>query len=116
VLDRASGAVRNTRRFAPQPPRDGDPALVEEQVGELTCARAGTNERYIVAGMSNGGNCEQCEWHEAYDWDGKLVASDRDRREPNALLANLLSAQKGRPDAVIAHTELDGFYSGLPQQ
>jgi hypothetical protein len=116
VLDRTSGDVKTARQFAPQPPADGDPALVAEMVDALACPRTGTNERYIVASMSNGGNCEQCEWHEAYDWDGKLIASDRDRSKPSALLAGLLAAQKQQPDAVIAQKELDDFYSGLPQQ
>lgn len=116
VLDRASGAAKSTRQFAPQPAQDGDPPLVEEKVGTLACARAGTGERYIVASMYNGGNCEQCEWHEAYDWDGKLVASDRDRSKPDTLMADLLAARKQKPDAIIASKELTGFYSALPQQ
>jgi hypothetical protein len=111
VADRTSGAIKAVRNFVPQPGVDGDPPLVDEKVGTLTCTRSAAGERYIVASMYNGGNCEACEWHDAYDWDGKLVASDRDRSQPSALLKELLSDAAQKSGRVTGQKELAGFYS-----
>jgi hypothetical protein len=116
VTDRASGAVKSLRRFEAQPGSDGDPPTVEEKIGALSCIRSSTNERYIVADMYNGGNCEQCEWHELYDWDGKLVASDRDRSKRNLVLNELGADLQHKSDRLIGQTELENFYSDTPQR
>lgn len=114
VSSHPGGEVKSVRRFMPQPGADGDPPLVEEKVGTLSCLRTEANERYIVASMYNGGNCEQCEWHEAYDWTGRLVASDRDRNKTNAVLGELLTDSSRHGSSVIAKKELVGFYSATP--
>lgn len=112
VMERPGGAVRGARAFTPQPAVDGDPPLVEEKIGALSCERASTAARYIVANMFNGGNCEECEWQEVYDWDGKLVASNRDRKNPAPLFKELAGDARER---VIGKKELDGFYAGPPR-
>lgn len=109
------GATPAVHTFAPQPPSDGDPALVEEKIGTLSCVKSDKGERYLVASMYNGGNCPECEWHEAYDWNGKLVASDRDRAKPSALLDGLLVTEQRGGDGVIGKKELDGFYTAPSQ-
>jgi hypothetical protein len=112
VMERPGGTVKAARQFAPQPTVDGDPPLVEEKIGTLSCERAKTATRYIVANMFNGGNCEECEWQEVYDWNGKLVASNRDRKNPDPLFKELDGDAKER---VIGKKELDGFYATPPQ-
>lgn len=115
LADRASGAVRSTHRFDNQPETPGDPPLVEARVGALACVRSTDNARYVVADLSNGGNCEACEWHELYDWDGKLVGSDRDRRKPDATLKAVRDAM-ATPGNVIAQKDTVAFYSTHPDQ
>jgi hypothetical protein len=115
VTDHASGAVTGQRQFKPQPGTGGDPPLVEEKIGALSCVQSHTNERYVVARMYNGGNCEECEWNELYDWDGKLVASDRGRANPGEPFSELLTKLQQHPDNVIARKELNGFYSANQQ-
>jgi len=110
VVDRASGAIQSTREFDNRPETAGDPPQVEAKIGELRCVRAASGERYFVADMFNGGNCEECEWHELYDWNGALVGSDRDRKKPNATLKALLRDSADQPDTVIAKKSLVGFY------
>lgn len=111
VKARPGGAVKAARQFAPQPATDGDPPFVEEKIGVLSCVRAPDAARYIVAELSNGGNCAQCEWREVYDWDGKLVASSRARGKPNAVLKQV---QDGA-GAPIGKLGLDSFYARPPR-
>ena len=111
-MARPGGAVKGSRQFTPQPAVDGDPPLVEEKIGALSCERSSTGARYIVANMFNGGNCEECEWQEVYDWDGKLVASNRDRKKPDPLFKELAGDTAER---VIGKKDLDGFYAGPPR-
>ena len=113
VADRATGAPGSVREFAPAPdPDKSAPPGIEEKIGALACIRSKTDERFVLADMYNGGNCEACEWHELYDWDGKLVASDRDRRKPQAMLNELLRAQAGKSDRVFGHQDLVDLYAG----
>jgi len=113
VTDRATGAAKTMREFAPFPDNDkGAPPQVEEKIGKLTCIRSTGNERYILADMYNGGNCVGCEWHELYDWDGKLLTSDRGPRKSPPLLAELVAAQVDKTGRVIAQQDLDQLYFG----
>lgn len=90
---------------------DGDmPAMIEEKVGALTCTRTASGERYVVAAMFNGGNCEQCEWHEVYDWQGKLVGSDRDRGKADKRVADAVTAATA-PGQSFGHDALPDFYA-----
>ena len=112
VKEGPAGTAKGTRQFTPQPAVDGDPPLVEEKIAALSCERSSTAARYIVADMFNGGNCEECEWQDVYDWDGKLVASNRDRKNPDPLFKTLGGDAAER---VIGKKELDGFYAGTPR-
>jgi len=116
VMDRASQLVKTTREFKPAPGTGDDPPMIDEKIGTLSCTRSQAGGRYIVAAMFNGGNCEECEWNDLYDWDGKLIGSDRDRKKPNALLKELAADVRQRPDGIIARDELEGFYSESPRQ
>lgn len=113
--ERPGGASKSIRRFEAHPGGKDDPATVEEKIGALTCVKSPSGERHVVAEMFNGGNCPECEWVEVYDWDGKLVASDRDKSKPDALADSLSSAIDKGSDAVIGRTELDGFYRAPAQ-
>jgi hypothetical protein len=70
VTDSATGTKLNTREFSPG---KGTPALIEETFGEVSCVTTKSNEKFIVATMDNGGNCEECEWVDVYSWDGALI-------------------------------------------
>ncbi|WP_198119511.1 hypothetical protein [Massilia rhizosphaerae] len=110
VLDNANGEEIGKREFRPSK-HDGDTrAVVEEKIGALSCTRSTSGERYIVAEMFNGGNCEQCEWNEVYDWQGKLVGSSRDRSKRSKLVADLVSTSRNA-EHVIGRSELEHFYS-----
>ena len=108
--DSAAGREVGKRDFAVVK-GDGDtPAMVEEKVGALTCTRSASGERHVVADMFNGGNCEQCEWHDVYDWQGKLVGSDRDRGKTDKRVADIVSAATA-PGQAFGHDELPDFYA-----
>jgi len=114
VLDSANGKEIGKRDFDAKQ-HDGDTrAMVEEKIGSLVCMRSASGERYIVAGMFNGGNCEQCEWDEVYDWQGKLAGSTRDRSKPNKPVADLVSTAQNK-EHVIGRSELEHFYSAGKQ-
>ncbi|MFL6634503.1 MAG: hypothetical protein ACJ8HJ_19545 [Massilia sp.] len=109
-LDSASGREAGKRDYTVAK-GDGDgPPMIDEKVGALTCTRTASGERYVVADMFNGGNCEQCEWHDVYDWQGKLVGSDRDRAKTDKRVTDIVSAATA-PGQAIGHNELDNFYS-----
>jgi len=114
ILDSANGEEIGRQDFAASK-HDGDTrAMVEEKIGGLTCMRSASGERYIVAEMFNGGNCEQCEWDAVYDWQGKLVGSDRDRSKTKKLVADLVSASRNKAH-IIRRSELEHFYSAGKQ-
>jgi predicted small lipoprotein YifL len=112
VMTRPGGAVQAARHFTPQPAADGDPPLVDEKISALSCERSNTASRYIVADMFNGGNCAECEWQEVYDWDGNLVASNRDRKKTDPVFNSLVGDAR---DRAIGKKELDGFYVAAPR-
>lgn len=109
-LDSASGKEIGHRQFDASKHEGDTQEMVEEKIGTITCTRTAAGERYVVAKMFNGGSCEQCEWTDVYDWQGKLVGSNRDRSKPDKLVAELLSAAKNTGQ-LIGHNELEGFYS-----
>jgi hypothetical protein len=109
-LDSASGRETGKRDYTVAK-GDGDgPPMIDEKVGALTCTHTASGERYVVADMFNGGNCEQCEWHEVYDWQGKLVGSDRDRGKTDKRVADIVSAATA-PEQAIGHVGLENFYA-----
>jgi hypothetical protein len=108
--DNAAGREVGKRDFVVAKGQADDPPMVEEKIGALTCTRTASGERYVVADMFNGGNCEQCEWHDVYDWQGQLVGSDRDRGKTDKRVADIVSAATA-PDRAFGHDELQDFYS-----
>lgn len=109
-LDNAAGREVGRRDYVPAKGDGGAPPVIEEKVGALTCTQTASGERYVIADMFNGGNCEQCEWHDVYDWQGKLVGSDRDRGKTDRRVADVVSTA-GAPGQAIGHDALDDFYS-----
>ena len=109
-LDSAAGREAGRRDFAAAQGEGDEPPMVEEKVGALTCTRTASGERYVVADMFNGGNCDACEWHDVYDWQGKLVGSDRDRAKTDKRVADIVSAAAAAGQA-FGRDELENFYS-----
>lgn len=116
ISDSATGKVLSVRDFKPMK-RKGEPDVVPEQFGEIACVTTRSNTRYIVADMASGGNCEQCEWNEVYDWNGTLLGSNRDRKTRLPALQEALEGAVGKNGArVTGKTELPGFYSAMPMK
>jgi hypothetical protein len=113
VYEDGSGKLVGTKTFAAVKGDGSDPATVEEKIGELTCVTAKSGEKYIVTNMYNGGNCEECEWHELYSWDGAYLGSDRDRKVKNkALTAALAAINEEDVDNTAGSLNMESFYSG----
>ncbi len=41
----------------------------------------GKSQYYILINHNNGGNCEECEWSELFDLNGKKLTSDRNAKD-----------------------------------
>ena len=113
VYEDAGGKLLGTKTYQAVKGDGTDPATVDEKIGELTCVTAKSGEKYIVTNMYNGGNCEQCEWHELYSWDGAYLGSDRDRKVKNKLLKAALDAiNEEDVDNTAGSLNMESFYSG----
>jgi len=111
-LDNASGAETAKRVFEPVKGDGSEPPMIEEKVGALICTRTASGERYVVADMFNGGNCEACEWHDVYDWQGKLVGTDRDRAKTDKRVEGIVSAALAKDgNGNFGRNELEDFYT-----
>jgi len=77
----ADGKALGARVFQNKPLKGADYPVVPEQFGELSCVETKDKEKLVVASMTNGGNCEQCEWYDVYSPDGTLLGSTRDRKK-----------------------------------
>lgn len=77
----ADGKALGARVFESKPLKGADYPVVPEQFGELSCVETKDKDKLVVASMTNGGNCEQCEWHDVYSPDGTLLGSTRDRKK-----------------------------------
>ncbi|CDG83225.1 hypothetical protein [Janthinobacterium agaricidamnosum] len=99
------------RIFRPAP-QQATPAI-EEKVSELVCAETPRGDKYIVARMDNGGNCDNCEWLEVFGWDGAPVGSDRDKKNRNKAVAEASNAAfNDATKKVIQKKDLGRFYQG----
>ncbi|MFL6657472.1 MAG: hypothetical protein ACJ8GW_05330 [Massilia sp.] len=117
VRDAATGKQFGVHEFVPKKGEGDEPAIVEEKIGSLTCVRTASEKRYIVAHMSNGGNCEQCEWREVYSWDGALLGSTRSKKPGVKAVDEALQAIDEKDvDRVFGEQELSGFYSAEKQR
>lgn len=106
------GKKLGTRVFTPN---DANPAFdypaVEEKVGNLACVTTAANQRFVVARMYNGGNCQSCEWFDVYTPDGVLVGSNRNRKSVNKTVeAAVDAALDDKVKRVIGEQSLEGFY------
>lgn len=109
VIDSGSGKKLNTRDFPTAKADAGGLALVEDTFGEVSCVTTASSERFIVATMDNGGNCDECEWTEVYSWDGKLLGADRaGQTRPEAIAAAVKAAhdQKNPPKDTASFAEV----------
>ena len=107
----ASGKVLKVREFASMKVQGGA-SVVPEQFGEIACVTTKGGGKYIVADMDNGGNCDECEWSEVYDWNGAPLGSNRDKQSKTPVVKEALEAAVGKNGGrVIAKTDLPGFYS-----
>lgn len=111
----AAGKPLGARIF-PSTPTKGIPyPTVEEQFGELNCVETKTKEKFVVATMDNGGNCERCEWIDVYSLDGALVGSTRDNKiksqSKNARMDAAIGAAYGEhAKHILSRQPLTGFY------
>lgn len=113
VADRATGAARSAREFVPSPNPDKSAApRIDEVIGALICIRTKKGERYILARMYKADNCEECQWHDLYDWDGKLVATDRERRSRHAVFNALTGGPIDKSNRILGERNLLDLYSG----
>jgi hypothetical protein len=117
VFDAATGKQLNTRAFVAIKGDSDDPPTVEEKIGEMQCVTAKSGEKFIVTSMSNGGNCEQCEWHEVYGWDGAYRGWDRDKKASNKLVKEALDALNEEDvDNATGFNDMDSFYTGAAEK
>lgn len=90
IIDAGTGRELGSQTFQPAPLQKGDAyPLISEQLGEVSCKETPAKEKFIVIMMSNGGNCDQCEWQQLYTWDGKVLGSSNDAKKDPASSAAL---------------------------
>lgn len=54
--------------------------ILQYLIVEINCYKSKTdNKYYIELSYFNGGNCEQCEYYELYNDEGKLILTDREK-------------------------------------
>lgn len=105
------GKALGTRVFRSAPLKNADYPVVAEKFGELRCVETADKQKYLVATMDNGGNCEECEWNDVYSTDGLLLGSTRGGKQRNAAVDSAVAAaydkQAGR---VLGRQPLTNFY------
>ncbi|MFL6635367.1 MAG: hypothetical protein ACJ8HJ_23945 [Massilia sp.] len=107
----ADGKPLGARVFPAKPLKGADYPVVPEQFGELNCVETKAKEKFVVATMDNGGNCDECEWNDVYSLDGTLVGSTLDKKKNNASLkAAIDAAFDERAKHVLNHQELNRLY------
>ncbi len=95
ITDSATGNKLNTHETVGK----GTPAVIEETFGEVSCVTTKSNDKFIVATMDNGGNCDTCEWVDVYSWDGALIGSERSKgpKSPGVAEATAAAFDKAKP-------------------
>lgn len=88
----ADGKPLGARVFPAKPLKGADYPVIPEQFGELSCVETKTKEKFVVATMDNGGNCDECEWNDVYSLDGTLVGTTLDKKKNNASLKAAIDA------------------------
>lgn len=107
----ADGKPLGVRVFPAKPLKGADYPVIPEQFGELICVETKTKEKFVVATMDNGGNCDECEWNDVYSLDGTLVGSTLDQKKTNASLkAAIDAAYDAHIKHVLNHQQLNRLY------
>ena len=107
----ADGKPLGAHVFPTKPLKGADYPVVAEQFGELNCVETKTREKFIVATMDNGGNCDACEGNDVFSLDGTLVGSTRDKKKANASLNAAIDATfDEHAKHVLNHQSLDKLY------
>lgn len=113
----ADGKQVGARAFTAKPLKGADYPVIPEQFGELNCVETKAKEKYVVATMDNGGNCDQCEWNDVYSLDGTFVGSTLDKKKANASFkAAIDAAYDQRVKHVLTHQPLHGLYENTGTQ
>lgn len=87
------------------------PPQIEEKVSALICTETPGGDKYIVARMDNGGNCDACEWAEVFAWNGAVIGSDRDKKSRNKAVKEATDAAFGEGGKkIIQKKDLGRFY------
>lgn len=114
ISDAATGRELGSHTFKAAPLQAGeDYPVVAERLGEASCTEAPGGEKFILVMMSNGGNCEQCEWQQLYTWDGKMLGSSLDARKDSAVNAALKGAT-GKKARVLGQGDLFMYAETTP--
>lgn len=107
----ADGKPLGVRVFPSKPLKGADYPVIPEQFGELSCVETKAKEKFVVATMDNGGNCDQCEWNDVYSLDGTLVGTTLDKKKTGALLkAAVDAAYDPHVKHVLNHQDLIRLY------
>ncbi len=115
VSDSATGKPLKVREFTPEKAEGDDPATVADQFADISCVRTKSDEKYIVATMGNGGNCDECEWVDVYSWDGVLLGSEGGKRKKIKEVSAAVKAANDAQVPAIGKTDLPGFYSAVAE-
>jgi len=86
------GKALGARSFPSAPLKNAGHPVVEARFGELNCVETADKRTFVVALMDNGGNCEQCEWHDVYSAHGVLLGSTRGPGRRNAAVDKAVAA------------------------
>lgn len=105
------GKALGARSFPSTPMKNADHPVVEARFGELQCVETADKRTFVVTLMDNGGNCEQCEWHDVYSIDGVLLGSTRERRQRNDAVDGAVAAVYDKKSGrVLNRQALSQFY------
>jgi hypothetical protein len=90
ISDAGTGQELGSQAFKPAPLQAGDAyPIIPERLSDATCVETPAKEKFIVIMMSNGGNCNECEWQQLYSWDGKVLGSSLNAKRDAATAAAL---------------------------
>lgn len=96
-------------KAAPLQPGDAYP-IVAEKIGEVVCTETPARQKVIVVKVSNGGNCDECEWADVFDWDGAPLGSSRDKK--NAVAAAAVKTAFDKKGKKLGQGDLSNLYFG----
>jgi len=103
ISDASTGRELGSQTFQPAPLQKGDVyPLISERLSEVSCKETAAKEKFIVIMMSNGGNCDQCEWQQLYTWDGKMLGSSNDAKKDPAINAALKGTENKKAKSLGA--------------